>query len=323
MDDPLAGVLMLTGVGAAAAQARSSVDALLRHPAMRRDAGRIAALSALRGAQASAALDGGDPDTLGSLDAVGSAAADLAGHGALAAADGVGADRAPASVGGSAPAGGPPLAGGPPPAGVPALAGGPAPAGGPGAGGHPGEAGEPGVAGDPVLQGALRVTAAVPELAQIWSRSPRQALARLHVLAARDLVADPDQLGRPRASADAERLDQLLRLATAPTAAPGVVVAAIVHGELLALRPFGTADGVVARAAERVVLVALGVDTKAAGVPEAGHLALQRAYEPLARAYAEGRPEGVGAWVRQCADAYARGAEVGLTLAERVRAAAS
>ncbi len=241
MDDPLAEVLSLTGVGAAAAQARSSVDALLRHPAMRRDAGRVAALSALRGAQASAALDGGDPDAVD----------------------------------------------------------------------------------DPVLQGALRVTAAVPELAQVWGRSPRQALARLHMLAARDLVAGADQLGRPRESADAVRLDQLLRLATAPTATPGVVVAALVHGELLALRTFGVADGVVARAAERVVLVALGVDTKAVSVPEAGHLALERAYEALAQAYAGGAPEGVGAWIRQCADAYARGAEVGLTLAEHVRTPAS
>jgi hypothetical protein len=239
MDDPFAGVLTLTGVGAAAAQARSSVDALLRHPALRRDAGRLASESALQGARASATLDGGDPDAVD----------------------------------------------------------------------------------DPVLQGALRVTAEVPELAQVWGRSPRQALARLHMLAARDLVAEPDQLGRPRAEADAVRLDQLLRLATAPTAAPGVVVAALVHGELLALRTFGTADGVVARAAERVVLVALGVDTKAVGVPESGHLALARAYEPLARAYADGRPDGVAAWIRHCSDAYARGAEAGLALAEQVRAA--
>lgn len=241
MDDPLAGVLTLTGVGAAAAQARSSVDALLRHSAMRRDAGRVAALSALHGAQASAALDGGDPDAVD----------------------------------------------------------------------------------DPMLQGALRVTAEVPELAQVWGRSPRQALARLHMLAARDLVDDASALGRPSASADAARLDQLLRLATAPTAAPGVVVAAIVHGELLALRAFGVADGVVARAAERVVLVALGVDTKAVSVPEAGHRALERAYEPLAQAYASGAPGGVAAWIRHCADAYARGAEVGLTLAERVRTTVS
>jgi hypothetical protein len=91
-----------------------------------------------------------------------------------------------------------------------------------------------------------------------------------------------------------------------------VVVAAIVHAELRALEPFGSADDVVARAAERIVLVAGGVDTKAVSIPEAGHLELRKAYEPLVRAYASGSPEGVAAWVRHCCDAYARGAEHGL-----------
>lgn len=173
--------------------------------------------------------------------------------------------------------------------------------------------------GDPYLQGALRVVAEVPGMAQVWERSPRQALARLHVLAARDLVTDPDALGRPRPDADAARLDQLMSLLGTTTRAPGVVVAAIVHGELLALRPFGVADDLVARAAERVVLVAKGVDIKAAGVPEAGHAALARAYEPLAQAYRTGTSGGVGAWVRHCAEAYARGAEEGLEIAGGAR----
>ncbi|WP_026874344.1 hypothetical protein [Jiangella gansuensis] len=254
MDDPLAGVLALTGVGAAAAHSRSSIDALLRHPAMRRDAARVAAQAAIQGARASAALAAGEPDAV--------------------------ADSGPAAGEGDADA----------------------------------------VADDPVLQGALRVAAEVPALADVWRRSPRQALARLHVLAARDLVADDDALGRPRPEADAARLDQLLRVSTATTA-PGVVVAAIVHGELLALGTFGSADDVVARAAERVVLVARGVDTKAVSVPEAGHLALARAYLPLAAAFATGRPDGVAAWIRHCADAYARGAEAGLTIAEYMRTA--
>ncbi|MGH8826799.1 MAG: oxidoreductase [Jiangellaceae bacterium] len=231
--DPFATVAALDGVGVAAAHARDSIDALLRHPAMRRDAARVAAESALRGARASAALAGGDPDDLS----------------------------------------------------------------------------------DPFVQGALRAGAEVPELAEVWQRSPRQALARLHMLAAHDLVTDPDALGRPRPDVDAVRLDQLLRLATARTSAPGIVVAAIVHGELRALAPFGSADGLVARAAERVVLVARGVDTKAVGVPEAGHLALARAYEPLLETYTSGRPDAVGAWIRHCADAYARGAEEGLAIA--------
>src|SRR5690625_3354740 len=58
---------------------------------------------------------------------------------------------------------------------------------------------------DPRLQGALRALAEVPSLAKVWEQSPRQVLARLHVLAAGDLVADHDQLGRPRPDADAAR----------------------------------------------------------------------------------------------------------------------
>lgn len=230
--DPFAAVAALAGVGVAAAHARDSIDTLLRHPSMRRDAARVAAESALRGARASAALAGGNPDDVS----------------------------------------------------------------------------------DPFLQGALRAGAEVPELAEVWQRSPRQALARLHMLAARDLVSHADALGRPRPDVDAARLDQLLRLATARTGAPAVVVAAIVHGELRALAAFGSADGVVARAAERIVLVSRGVDTKAVSVPEAGHLALVRAYEPLLGAYASGTAEGVAAWIRHCADAYARGAEEGLAI---------
>lgn len=166
---------------------------------------------------------------------------------------------------------------------------------------------------DPVVQGALRATGEIASLARIWEQAPMQALARLHTLAARDLVP-PDDLGRPRSDIDAPRLNQLARLATAPTRAPGVVVAALVHGELLALRPFPEANGLVARAAERLVLVARGVDTKAASVPEAGHLAARSTYEQLVRAYSSGQPDGVAAWVRHCCEAYAAGAEAGLAI---------
>jgi hypothetical protein len=227
--DPFAEVAALDGVGAAASRARDALDALLRHSAVRRDARRLAADSVLRGARASAALAGGNPD-------------DLA---------------------------------------------------------------------DPILQGALRVTGEVAALAPTWVRAPGQVLARLHVLAARDL-APTDDLGRPRPGADTRRLEELLQLAIAPTRAPGVVVAAIVHGELRAIDAFGSAGGLVARAAERLVLVARGVDTGAVGVPEAGHLQLAPAYEPLVAAYGAGGSDGVATWVRHCCDAYARGGEAGL-----------
>src|SRR4051812_43523053 len=49
----------------------------------------------------------------------------------------------------------------------------------------------------PVVQGALRAQAAIGPLSDTWARAPRQALARLHALAAADLFA-ADELGRPR-----------------------------------------------------------------------------------------------------------------------------
>src|SRR5690625_994719 len=177
--------------------------------------------------------------------------------------------------------------------------------------------GEPDELGDPALQGALRAIRELPVLAPTWESSPRRALARLHVLAARNLV-DDDALGRPRPGVDEARLDQLLRLTTTPTVAPGVVMAALAHAELREIAPFGSADGVVARAVERLILVLRGVDTKAVTVPEAGHLELRIDDAPALRGYRSGTSAGVGVWVRHCCDAYARGAEEGLRVARQI-----
>jgi hypothetical protein len=65
----------------------------------------------------------------------------------------------------------------------------------------------------------------------------------------------------------------------------------------------------VARAAERLVLVGSGVDTKSLVVPEAGHLALRPAYESNLRAYAHGGRPGLQAWLLYCVEAYTAGAE--------------
>lgn len=171
--------------------------------------------------------------------------------------------------------------------------------------------GSPDVVDDPITQGALRATGETVRLAANWHQTPIQVLARLHLLAARDL-ADPTELGRPRPGTDRNRLDQLLRLSSGDSAAPGVVVAAIVHGELMALQAFDPGGGVVARATERIVLMATGVDPLGLSVPEVGHLAMSRAYQPLIHTYGSGQPDGVAAWVRHCCDAYVRGAEDGI-----------
>ena len=81
------------------------------------------------------------------------------------------------------------------------------------------------------------------------------------------------------------------------------------HADLVTSAPFASHNGVVARAAERLVLVAKGVDEKSLTVPEAGHLALRPEYESNLRAYREGGRNGVHAWLLYAAEAYAAGAE--------------
>ncbi len=88
------------------------------------------------------------------------------------------------------------------------------------------------------------------------------------------------------------------------------MAAAVVHAELATVRPFGSCDGLVARAAERMMLVARGVDPTSLTVPEAAHLRLRAAYESNLRAYAEGGVDGVRAWLLYASEAYALGAEL-------------
>lgn len=174
-------------------------------------------------------------------------------------------------------------------------------------------------AADPLVQGALRAYAAVPQLADTWTHAPRQALARLHVLAARGLVGD-EALGRPRPDPQvAARLDGLADLLAEPSGAPALVVSAVVHGELLTVQPFGAATGVVARAASRLVLVSRGLDPKAVVAPEVGHLELREAYAMAADGYRTGEPEQVGRWIRHCAAAVELGAREGIAVCEALQ----
>ena len=72
----------------------------------------------------------------------------------------------------------------------------------------------------------------------------------------------------------------------------------------MAAAPFASHNGLVARAAERLVLVSRGLDEKSLVVPEAGHLALRAAYESNLRAFRDGGPAGVHAWLLYAAEAY-------------------
>ena len=131
----------------------------------------------------------------------------------------------------------------------------------------------------------------------------------MHALAASGALPD-DELGRPRSDEAADRLRQLASRLVTPTAAPAMLVAAVVHGELATAAPFASHNGIVARAAERLVLVARGVDEKSLLVPEEGHRRLRAEYESNLRAYAAaGGNSGVHAWLLYCAEAYTLGAE--------------
>jgi hypothetical protein len=228
--EDLAGIERLEGVGSAYAATRDGIDTLLRDRGLRQTSPELTTESLLRGAHATAVLEG----SASSLDDV-----------------------------------------------------------------REGD-------GDDIAQGALRVSVELLGLVPVFGRSPAQALARLHTLAAGAAVP-ADERGRPRDPASATRLRE--SLAVLGSDRPALMTAALLHAELRCGAPFSGANGIVARAAERLVLVSSGVDTKALVVPEAGHLALRPAYESNLRAYAEGGRPGLRAWLLYCAEAYAAGAE--------------
>ncbi len=174
----------------------------------------------------------------------------------------------------------------------------------------------------------------LPALVATWSAAPLQALARLHALVAADTEPATD-LGRPSAGAAPDplrivgapsqeevsaRLALLGRLVGSGTQAPAIVEAAVVHGELLTLRPFATGSGPLARMATRLVLAARGLDPDMLTVPEVGLLRVGRpAYVDAARLYAGGSAEGVAAWVRFIALSVEYGAAAGQEILSSIR----
>jgi hypothetical protein len=175
-------------------------------------------------------------------------------------------------------------------------------------------------ASDPIFAGALRVAQALEggqtSLVRVWQRAPLQALAKLHMLAAAGRV-DQEQLGRPRADSDvAPRLELLADLVSGGTQAPAPVLAAVAHGELLTLAPFGSADGVVARAVSRLVTIASGLDPRGLGVPEVYWMRRAADYRDTANGFAAGTANGVAAWVLLCCRAMQAGAREAVSIAD-------
>ncbi len=100
-----------------------------------------------------------------------------------------------------------------------------------------------------------------------------------------------------------------------------LVVAALVHAEILAVRPFAGGNGLVARALERVLVRTGGLDPTGVAVVEAGHAAKAGAdYRGAITAYVEGGPEGVRLWLLHCAEAVLAGAQEGHLVADAVLA---
>lgn len=224
--DPLAWVSDLEGVPSAFAATRDGIDAMLRDRGLRRTSPEQTAESLLRGAHASAALEG--------------------------------SESSPEAV----------------------------------------RAGE----GDEIAQAAVRVSTELLSLVPVLGRTPLQAFARLHAL------TGGTSPGQPVSAEAAERLQSLARTLLSTTS-PALVVAGLVHAELVAVAAFSSYNGIVARAAERLVLVARGVDPTSMVVPEAGHLALRPEYESNLRGYAEGGRAGLHSWLLYAAEAQAKGAE--------------
>lgn len=230
--DPLSWLVSLEGVPSGFAGARDGIDAVLRDRGLRRTSPETTAESLLRGAHASAVLEGSE-STLAEV-----------------------------------------------------------------------RAGE----GDAIAADAVRVSTELLSLIPVVRRTPLQALARIHSLAAHGSLPS-DRLGRPRDGESAERLRTIATLFTARTEAPALAVAAVVHAELVAAAPFGSHNGIVARAAERLVIAAKGVDEKSLVVPEAAHLALRPQYESNLRGYATGSRPGMHSWLLYAIEAYAAAAE--------------
>ncbi|MFJ6696381.1 oxidoreductase [Streptomyces sp. NPDC091272] len=193
-----------------------------------------------------------------------------------------------------------------------------------------------------VVGGALRLAAEAGQLLSIWRQSPLRVLARLHLVAAGGAGVADELVGRPRlagepvdeplielalpgASEVAGRLEGLSQLIIAGgAAAPALVTAAVVHGELLALRPFGSHNGLVARTAERIVLINSGLDPKAVCPAEVGHAEQGRAeYLAALEGYVSGTPEGVAAWIAHCGRAAELGARESTAVCEALQRGAA
>ena len=162
--------------------------------------------------------------------------------------------------------------------------------------------------GDATARAAVRLSTELLGLVPVWRRTPLQAIARIHALAAAGSVPD-DELGRPGEASGVARLNELSYSLGTPTEAPALVVAALAHAEVATCGAFASHAGVVGRAIERLVLVERGVDPASVTVPEAGHASEPDGYRSALAAYARGDSAGVSQWLMYASQAFTRGTE--------------
>ena len=191
---------------------------------------------------------------------------------------------------------------------------------------------------DQALRGVVQATAETEHIIGVVLRLPLQAMARLHMAAAAALLP-AEQVGRPRqgtetvrelvdlgeavpAGAVADRLAgiaALLALVGRPRV-PALVVLALVHAEIATVRPFVRGNAVVARAVDRALLQASGLDPTGVAVPEAGHFrGGTAAYVGALAAYGTGSRDGLALWLRHCGDTVVAGAAEGERICAAVR----
>jgi hypothetical protein len=189
------------------------------------------------------------------------------------------------------------------------------------------------------VRAAVQATAESERIVGLVRTAPLQALARLHVAGFAQVI-EPAALGRPRigdetceefadagpapaADVVAARLAALTDLvrAAATGRVPGLIVAALVHAEIVAVRPFVYGNGIVARAMERALVQATGLDPTGVAVPEMGHLSQRtHVYGGALAGYAQGSADGVALWLRHSADAMLAGVAEGMRVCDGVRA---
>lgn len=182
---------------------------------------------------------------------------------------------------------------------------------------------------------AVQATAESEHVGGLVRTSGAQVLARLHT-AAGSLLLPQDQLGRPRRAgetspeftelgdppADPDEIQARLRGIVdlmSLVDVPSLVVASLVHAEIVTVRPFVRGNGLVARALERALTKSSGLDPTGVAVPEKGHHTVgQTAYLGALTAYGTGSAAGVGLWVQHCARAMIIGAQEGNRIADAV-----